>query len=149
MMHLPSSYRGRFAPSPSGPLHAGSIVAALASYVDARAHQGTWLIRIEDLDAPRVVEGAADYIIDQLHQLGLESDGPIVWQSKRLELYQQAFAQLRRTQQVYGCACSRKEIAEALAAQQRSPSSPEQETPYPGTCRQGTHGRAPRAWRFR
>lgn len=145
----PAPYRGRFAPSPSGPLHAGSIVAALASYVDARAHRGTWLIRIEDLDAPRVVAGAAEHIIDQLDRLGLHADAPIVWQSRRLDLYKQQFERLRQAQRVYGCACSRKDIAEALAALKRRPAHKDAESPYPGTCRNGTGGRTPRAWRFR
>lgn len=146
---FPSAYTGRFAPSPSGPLHAGSIVAALASYVDARAHEGRWLLRMEDLDSPRVVEGAAQYILEQLAGLGLHADAPVLWQSGRLERYYSEFLRLREQGRVYGCACSRTEIAAALAAQQHPSLRDGRELGYPGTCRAGTGGRPPRAWRFR
>jgi glutamyl-Q tRNA(Asp) synthetase len=136
-------YRGRFAPSPTGPLHAGSLVAALASWLDARAHRGTWLIRIEDLDPPREVPGATEDILRTLAEFGMESDEPIVQQSARTALYEAAFGRLRELGRVYGCACTRSEIEGAAAAAGLAPGI------YPGTCRQGTGGRAIRAWRFR
>ncbi len=136
-------YVGRFAPSPTGPLHAGSLLAALASCLDARAHGGRWLVRIEDIDEARTVPGAADDIIDTLAAFGMHSDGEVVWQSRRKALYEAAFTALGS--QVYPCACSRKEIADsriALAADGAAI--------YPGTCRQGlAPGRTPRAWRLR
>ncbi len=136
-------YAGRFAPSPTGPLHAGSLVAALASCLDARAHQGRWLVRIEDIDEARTVPGAAEDILDTLAAFGMRSDGEVVWQSRRKTLYEAAFAALGSL--VYPCACSRKEIADsriALAADGAAL--------YPGTCRQGlAAGRTPRAWRLR
>jgi glutamyl-Q tRNA(Asp) synthetase len=137
------SYLGRFAPSPTGPLHAGSLVAALASYLDARAHHGRWLIRIEDLDEARTVAGAADQLIATLAAFGMHSDGEIVWQSQRKAIYQAAFERL--TPHVYPCSCSRKEIADShtgLAADGAAI--------YPGTCRAGLlQGRSARAWRLR
>src|SRR6476659_8633343 len=87
---MTAGYVGRFAPSPTGPLHAGSLVAALASYLDARAHGGAWLIRIEDIDEGRAVPGAAETILEQLDWLGMHSDGEIVWQSRRKALYRAA-----------------------------------------------------------
>jgi glutamyl-Q tRNA(Asp) synthetase len=140
--HLPG-YRGRFAPSPTGPLHAGSLVAALASWLDARAHAGAWLVRIEDLDPPRTVPGAARDIIETLARFGMESDEPVVRQSERDALYAAAHDQLLRLGLVYGCACSRSDIASATQAGARTPGV------YPGTCRTGTGGRPIRAWRFR
>jgi glutamyl-Q tRNA(Asp) synthetase len=141
------AYIGRFAPSPTGPLHAGSLVAALASWLDARAHHGQWLVRIEDTDTPRCIPGADAVILKQLVDCGLHSDAPPIWQSQRGALYQQALARLLQRHQAYGCACSRKDIQLALQAQgwqhQRHA-----ELVYPGTCRAGLHGRAPRAWRF-
>src|SRR5690606_1905721 len=129
-------YRGRFAPSPSGPLHNGSLIAAMASFLDARAHHGQWLLRIEDIDTPRVAPGADKTIMHQLRVLGMQWDGEPVWQSQRLDLYQTAFDTLLGMGEVYGCACTRQEL----------PS----EGPYPGTCSQGMPpGRQPRAWRFR
>ena len=144
-----SRYVGRFAPSPSGPLHAGSAAAALASYLDARAHGGRWLLRIEDVDTPRVVPGADDLIQAQLRFLGLHWDGPVTFQSQRGDRYQQAFDRLVAAGRIFGCACSRREIADSLArlgaGTQRN-----QDLIYPGTCRNGiARGRAPRAWRFR
>lgn len=136
-------YRGRFAPSPTGPLHAGSLVAALASWLDARAHGGAWLVRIEDLDPPRTVPGADDDIIETLARFGMESDEAVVRQSERDELYAAALDQLHRHGLVYGCACSRSDIASATQAGARTPGV------YPGTCRAGTAGRPIRAWRFR
>jgi len=135
-------YRGRFAPSPTGPLHFGSLVAALASWLDARAHGGCWLVRIEDLDPPREVEGAAQDIVATLAALGMESDEPVLVQSQRGPHYQAAFDRLDTRHSVYGCACSRSDVDLAIAAGGLA-------SVYPGTCRNGTAGRAPRAWRFR
>lgn len=136
-------YLGRFAPSPTGPLHAGSLVAALASYLDARAHHGRWLIRIEDIDEARTVPGAAEDIIETLAAFGMHSDGEIVWQSRRKALYEAAFAALG--DHIYPCACSRKEIADSRVAL-----APDGAAIYPGTCRHGlAPGRQPRAWRVR
>lgn len=136
-------YRGRFAPSPTGALHAGSLAAALASWLDARAHDGTWLVRIEDLDPPREVAGATRQILDALAALALSSDEPPVLQSERGDLYQRALEQLQAAGLVYGCACSRAEVA---AAQQALGLPPHV---YPGTCRGGTGGRPVRALRVR
>lgn len=148
-MPLPSEYVGRFAPSPTGPLHAGSLVAALASYLDARAHGGRWLLRIEDLDPPREVRGASVQIIGQLHRLGFRHDGPVVHQSDRDALYQRAFDRLTQRGLVYPCACTRREVTLALARAGRSEAR-HQEAVYPGTCRHGLPpGRRARAWRLR
>lgn len=136
-------YIGRFAPSPTGPLHAGSLVAALASYLDARAHQGQWLIRIEDIDETRTIAGAADDIIHTLAALGMQSDETILWQSQRQSRYEAAFIELGN--RVYPCACSRKEIADS-----RVSLSNDGAAIYPGTCRLGLpEGRSARAWRLR
>jgi glutamyl-Q tRNA(Asp) synthetase len=140
-------YVGRFAPSPTGPLHAGSLVAALASWLDARANQGRWLVRIEDIDTPRCVPGAGNTIISQLAALGLLSDAPVVSQSTRSDLYQCALDQLLSAGLVYPCACSRTDIETALAAIGQAPAR-HQAAVYPGTCRHGLHGRTPRAWRI-
>jgi glutamyl-Q tRNA(Asp) synthetase len=143
-----SGYRGRFAPSPTGPLHAGSLVAALASWLDARAHGGQWLVRIEDVDKPRCVPGADQEILRQLALCGLLPDEAPVWQSTRDALYQAALDRLVAARAAYPCACSRKDIEEALRALGRE--RPRHgELVYPGTCRDGLHGRAARAWRFR
>ena len=109
-----AGYVGRYAPSPSGPLHAGSLAAALASYLDARAHGGRWLLRIEDIDTPRSVAGADRVIMQQLQALGMHWDGPVVWQSQRHALYQHAYDRLAAQGLVYGCACTRREIEEAI-----------------------------------
>ena len=136
-------YVGRFAPSPTGPLHAGSLVAALASFLDARAHQGRWLIRIEDIDEARTVAGAADHIIQTLAAFGMRTDGEIVTQSHRKALYSAAFDKLGDA--VYPCACSRKEIADS-----RVTLAADGAAIYPGTCRHGlAPDRAARAWRVR
>ena len=141
-------YIGRFAPSPTGPLHAGSLVAALASWLDARAHGGQWLVRVEDVDTPRCVPGADALILQQLAAVGLHPDATPVWQSQRGDLYAQALARLQRDGWVYGCACSRKEIAQAQAALGLTQQQRHGELVYPGTCRAGTKGREPRAWRL-
>lgn len=148
---MASGYRGRFAPSPTGPLHAGSLVAALASWLDARAHGGTWLVRIEDVDTPRCVPGADRLILSQLAACGLEPDEPVSWQSARDQAYRTALDQLIAGQQVFPCACSRKDIEAALladgVARERHHAAV-----YPGTCRPergGLQGRPARAWRMR
>ena len=142
------SYRGRFAPSPTGPLHAGSLVAALASWLDARAVGGAWLVRIEDVDTPRCVPGAAEQILAQLAACGLHPDEVPAWQSQRSGFYEAALLRLMDAGLAYPCGCSRKDIAEALSAQglehQRFG-----ELVYPGTCRTGLQGKAARAVRFR
>ena len=142
------SYRGRFAPSPTGPLHAGSLVAALASWLDARRHGGAWLVRIEDVDTPRCVPGADRLILAQLERCGLVPDEPPLWQSTRGDIYRAALDRLVAQGLAYPCACSRKDIETALAAQGR-PRMRGREAPYPGTCRDGLHGQSGRAWRFR
>ena len=141
-------YIGRFAPSPTGPLHAGSLVAALASWLDARAHGGRWLVRIEDVDTPRCVPGADALILQQLATCGLVPDEPPWWQSQRGAAYQAALDLLLTRGTAYPCACSRREIDVALAAQGRAPAR-HAERVYPGTCRHGLHGRPARAWRLR
>ena len=145
-----SSYRGRFAPSPTGPLHAGSLVAALASWLDAKAHGGDWLVRIEDVDTPRCVPGADRTILEQLVACGLQSEEPVVWQSHRSALYQLALDQLVQSGQAYPCTCSRKDIEATLSAQGVL-TERHQVAVYPGTCRPergGLQGKPARAWRF-
>jgi glutamyl-Q tRNA(Asp) synthetase len=129
-----SSYRGRFAPSPTGPLHAGSLVAALASWLDARAHNGTWLVRLEDVDTPRTAAGAAQCILEQLQSCGLVADELVTVQSTRTHLYEQALAELRKKALVYPCTCSRKQIADTLMLQGLNRER-HRELVYPGTCR--------------
>lgn len=141
-------YRGRFAPSPTGPLHAGSLVAALASWLDARAHRGAWLVRIEDVDTPRCVPGADTLILQQLAACGLVPDEPPAWQSQRGPLYQAALDRLVAQGDAYPCGCSRKDVELALASQGRARERGG-ELVYPGTCRGGLHGKAARAWRLR
>jgi len=144
-------YRGRFAPSPTGPLHAGSLVAALASWLDARAHGGQWLVRVEDVDTPRCVPGADHRILQQLAACGLVSDGPVVWQSQRGDLYQAVLDRLIAQGAAYPCACSRKDIEAALTAQGIIRDR-HRAAVYPGICqpeRGGLRGRTTRAWRFR
>ncbi len=140
-------YTGRFAPSPTGPLHAGSLVAALASWLDARAHGGRWLVRMEDVDAPRCTPGAAAHILHQLATCDLLSDGPVWVQSTRGDAYAQALRQLQAGGLAYPCACTRKDIAQALhsGGERRERHG---ELRYPGTCRAGTGGRPGRAWRL-
>ncbi len=138
-----TAYVGRFAPSPSGALHFGSVVAALASWLDARAAGGRWLLRIEDVDTPRNVPGAAERILRDLDRLGLAWDGEIVWQSQRSGRYREAFEQLVAAQRVFACACSRREIADSQIARDGA-------RRYPGTCRAGLPpGRTAHAWRVR
>lgn len=142
---------GRFAPSPTGPLHAGSLVAALASWLDVRASgdpASRWLVRIEDVDVPRCVPGADHTILGQLAACGLVSDAPPVWQSGRTALYAHALQQLIDNGWAYPCGCSRAAIAAALNAYGETPAR-HGERVYPGTCRDGLHGRAARAWRLR
>ena len=127
------TYVGRFAPSPTGLLHAGSLVAALASWLDARAHGGRWLVRIENVDTPRCIAGADTGILAQLDALGLVPDAPPVWQSRRVDRYAAALAQLRRGGWAYPCACSRSDIAAALA-RAGVPHVAHAERVYPGTC---------------
>jgi glutamyl-Q tRNA(Asp) synthetase len=137
-------YTGRFAPSPTGLLHAGSLVAALASWLDARIHHGKWLVRIEDVDTPRCVPGADQAILQQLSACGLVPDGPVVWQSQRHKAYQAALDSLIAKGWAYPCGCSRKEIE---AAQSQAVAR-HQAAVYPGTCREGLQGKAARAWRL-
>ena len=141
-------YIGRFAPSPTGPLHAGSLVAALASWLDARAHGGRWLLRIEDLDTPRCHAGAAEHILAQLAALGLQPDAPPLWQSRRGAAYQAALDGLLASGRAYPCGCSRLDIEQALAAAGQAPQR-FGERRYPGTCRHGLQGKAARAVRLR
>ncbi len=141
-------YIGRFAPSPTGDLHQGSVLAALASWLDARAHGGRWLVRIEDVDQPRSIPGAAQRILHQLAALGLEPDETPVWQSARSPLYRAALDRLIDAGPAYPCACSRRDIervwaARGIAAQRH------EELVYPGTCRGAAPARAARAWRLR
>lgn len=135
-------YVGRFAPSPTGRLHAGSLAAALASYVDARAHGGTWLIRIEDVDIQRCSKESALSILDVLARLEMQSDAPVVWQTERFERYEAVLKELIENGMAYGCSCSRSEIQKANLALGREGMI------YPGTCRAGAQGAA-RAIRFR
>jgi glutamyl-Q tRNA(Asp) synthetase len=140
---MPRNYRGRFAPSPTGPLHFGSLVAAVASCLEARVRGGRWLVRIEDLDPPRVVSGAAEDILHALAAHGMRSDEPVMWQRARGAAYAHALERLRKQDLVYPCACSRREIAEAGLAGVEG-------YVYPGTCRDGLpRGRRARAWRVR
>ncbi|MDH3559945.1 MAG: tRNA glutamyl-Q(34) synthetase GluQRS [Gammaproteobacteria bacterium] len=136
-------YRGRFAPSPTGPLHFGSLVAAVGSYLDARSRNGEWLVRIEDIDPPREVAGAADAILRVLDAFGLEWDGQVTYQSRRSEHYSAALDRLRQYGYLYGCACTRKEIADSTLERGTA-------GVYPGTCRNGIlPGRTPRSLRVR
>jgi glutamyl-Q tRNA(Asp) synthetase len=146
-----TGYIGRFAPSPTGPLHAGSLVAALASWLDARAHGGRWLVRIEDVDVPRGIPGADRTILQQLADCGLQADEAPLYQSQRSARYQQALDALVARGLAYPCACSRRDIEAAL--QRLGRETPRHgELVYPGTCRPengGLHGQAARAWRLR
>ncbi|HET8775748.1 MAG TPA: tRNA glutamyl-Q(34) synthetase GluQRS [Thermoanaerobaculia bacterium] len=135
---------GRFAPSPTGPLHLGSLVAAVGSWLYARAEGGRWLVRMEDIDTPRVVPGSAEEIFAALRRYALEWDGEVVWQSRRTALYERALEELRAQDLVYGCACSRADLQRAASAPLGA------EAVYPGTCRNGiAPGKTARAIRFR
>ena len=140
------SYVGRFAPTPSGPLHDGSLVAALASWLDARAHSGSWLVRIEDLDTPRNELGAEQIILGQLAICGLVADDEPLVQSTRIAAYEEALVQIAEAGQVYPCGCSRREVEQVLVTlgflQER-----DDERVYPGTCRGGLRGKPARAMR--
>lgn len=134
---------GRFAPSPTGPLHFGSLVTAVGSWLFARRAGGEWLLRMEDLDTPRIVPGAADDILRTLESLGLVWDREVVWQSRRLRLYEEAFQRLQDAGWLYPCGCSRTEIARIATASGDA-------IVYPGTCRNGLQtGKNPRAFRVR
>ena len=138
-------YRGRFAPSPTGPLHFGSLVAAVGSYLDACSQGGEWLLRMEDVDGPRNVAGAAAGILATLEAFGFEWDGPVLWQSTRLAAYREALEALEMAGFAYGCACSRREIADSAIRE-----AIDGGLAYPGTCRGGLPpGRSARAWRLR
>ena len=140
-------YIGRFAPSPTGPLHAGSLVAALASWLDARAHNGPWLVRIEDIDTPRCVKGADQGILEQLSACGLVADSEPKWQSQRTHLYENALFHLINKGWVYPCGCSRKEIEDIYVSQGQDIAR-HSAAIYPGTCRDGLNGKPARAWRL-
>ena len=129
-----SSYRGRFAPSPTGPLHLGSLATALGSWLDARAHQGKWLLRIEDVDVPRSLPGATATILHQLSACGLQWDEEVIYQSQRTPNYESALLQLFQAGLIYPCTCSRQAIVNALAAQGTYPGRHE-ELIYPRICR--------------
>jgi glutamyl-Q tRNA(Asp) synthetase len=142
-----NSYRGRFAPSPTGELHFGSLVAAVASYLDARRAGGAWLVRIEDVDKQREVPGSAEHIIATLHTFGFEWTESIVRQSERVALYTTALKQLLSSHLAYPCSCSRAEIA---AAAEATPAIEGDELRYPGWCRNGVRDPTrPQAIRFR
>ena len=133
-------YRGRFAPSPTGPLHFGSLVAATGSFLEARAHSGEWHLRMEDVDAPRCSAAAATEILHLLEACGFAWDGEVIWQSRREQAYAAALERLKAAGRVFPCACTRRELADSAIA-------PDGAAIYPGTCRAG-HA-APRAWRLR
>ena len=140
-------YVGRFAPSPTGLLHAGSLVAALASYLDARQRGGLWLVRIEDVDTPRCIQGADVALLEQLRLCGMVSDAPVMYQSQRNAAYEAALGQLIKRGLAYPCGCSRKDI-EAAQAEQGRLKQRHTAAVYPGTCRNGLQGKAARAWRL-
>ena len=140
-------YIGRFAPSPTGPLHAGSLVAALASWLDAKAHGGRWLVRIEDIDTVRCKREHGEFMLSQLATCALMPDDTVIWQSERSALYQRALETLLDRGLAYGCACTRGDIA--LHWRQAGQTwTRHQEVPYPGTCRGGTGDQLARAIRF-
>ncbi|MBK5273461.1 MAG: tRNA glutamyl-Q(34) synthetase GluQRS [Desulfuromonadales bacterium] len=146
MTHSPHAITGRFAPSPTGALHTGSLAAAVGSWLSARSAGGRWLLRIDDLDAPRQVAGMSDDILRTLECFGLLWDGDITWQSRHRDAYAQAFERLNRQGLIYPCGCSRKEIAQAASA----PHPEDDAIPYPESCRDGMRpGGAIRSWRVR
>jgi glutamyl-Q tRNA(Asp) synthetase len=137
------SYVGRFAPSPTGPLHFGSLVAALGSCLEARAHDGKWLLRMEDVDEPRCSAGSADDILRTLEACGFEWDGPVMLQTVRKDRYREVLDGLISSGHAYPCACTRRELADSALAHDGAHI-------YPGTCRNGLPaGKAARAWRLR
>jgi glutamyl-Q tRNA(Asp) synthetase len=141
---LKSPSTGRFAPSPTGSLHLGSLAAAVASWLFARAADGRWLVRIEDIDTPRVVPGSAEELLATLERYGLAWDGEVEWQSRRTARYEEALERLRAADLVYDCACSRADLQRAASAPLGA------EAVYPGTCRNGLPaGKTARAIRFR
>ncbi len=143
MTTLTPAYCGRFAPSPTGPLHFGSLVAAVGSLLEARTRHGEWRLRMEDVDAPRCSKQAASEILHALEACGFVWDGDVVWQSRRAEVYAAALERLKAAGRVFPCACSRRELADSAIA-------PDGAAIYPGTCRNGiAPGRAARAWRLR
>ena len=138
----PARYRGRFAPSPTGPLHLGSLLAAVGSYLESRIRRGIWLVRVEDLDPPRIVPGAADDILRTLEACGMYWDGEVVYQSARDDAYHAALHELKQDGLLYPCACSRREIADSAV-------SGIEGYVYPGTCRAGLpEGKTARALRL-
>jgi glutamyl-Q tRNA(Asp) synthetase len=138
-----TNYRGRFSPSPTGSLHFGSLVAAVGSYLDAKRHHGTWLVRMEDLDTPRCVSSSADDILRTLAAFGLHSDEPVLYQSQRTAAYEDALHHLQTFGAIYPCCCTRREIADSALHGIDGQI-------YPGTCRNGiSEGREGRAWRVR
>lgn len=140
--HPLNPYHGRFAPSPSGPLHLGSLINAVASYCQARKNDGLWFVRIENIDPPREVAGAADKILSTLETFGLHWDGEVLYQNDRTDAYQAAMQQLQQVNLVYPCACSRREIAAVAEMGTEGPI-------YPQTCRNGLKGRPEHNWRFK
>lgn len=137
------TYRGRFAPSPTGELHFGSLVAAVGSYLDARANKGEWIVRIEDVDSTRCHPEYETSILKTLEAYGFEWNGPVMRQTDRTDAYRAAFEELKREGLVYGCACTRREIADSAIGVDGAPV-------YPGTCRNGwPDGKTARAWRLR
>jgi glutamyl-Q tRNA(Asp) synthetase len=136
-------YRGRFAPSPTGPLHFGSLIAAVGSFLEARAQGGEWLLRMEDVDAPRCSLAAADSILRTLEAFGFAWDGEVTWQSRRAAAYAAALEKLQQAGRIFPCACTRKELADSTLAADGA-------ALYPGTCRKGLPADKPaRAWRVR
>lgn len=129
-------YIGRFAPSPSGPLHFGSLIAAVGSYLQAKSQRGQWLVRMEDIDSPRMVAGADSNILHTLEQFGLYWDDTVLYQSQRLERYQHILQQLKQQQLIYGCTCSRKEISSMGGV-------------YNSHCAKSQLSREPLAWRLK
>ena len=134
-------YRGRFAPSPTGPLHFGSLVAAVGSYLEAKTHGGDWLVRIEDVDTPREVLGASSDILSTLEHLGMNWDGDVIYQSQRGALYQEAIHSLTQLNLTYPCTCTRKEILDSSIIGIIGPI-------YPGTCRHAQDNHQPSALRI-
>ena len=140
---MTKAYRGRFAPSPTGRLHAGSLLAALGSWLDARAHEGAWVVRVEDIDPFRDIPGAGEAIVETLKAFGLESDEPVLWQHDRMDEYRKAIRKLVDEGKAFPCACSRRDVIAWHVIHGGDPAV------YPGTCRNGTHGRTAHSVRFR